>query len=129
MTTVTAPATLRTVPPSLSFVNTLFRVSTRGARFAAYLARRTGGRQGWQAKLVRDSGVKRQTITKYTRQDFDGYPEMGTLALIAQALDVRPFEIIAAIDGDEPVVALDAQAREAVRAEIEAILDERLGPR
>ena len=104
-------------------------MTTRGERLSAYLNSRTGGRHGWQADLVRSSGVKRQTITKWTRSEFDGYPDPEALAAVAQALGVKPWEIVRAMDGDEEPLPIDEATRAALRAEIEAVLDERLGPR
>lgn len=104
-------------------------MSTRGERLSAYLARQTGGRRGWQTALVQQSGVKRQTISKYTSVKFDGYPELDTLSQIAEALKVPLWEIVAAMDGDAPAVPLDQQTVAAIRAVVEEVLDERLGPR
>lgn len=126
MSTLSAPVTLRTVPPSLTVVNTLFRVSTRGERLSAYLLAKTGGRNGWQAALVRKSGVKRQTITKWTREDFDGYPDMAALDQVAGALGVNLSEIVAALNGEPASVTLDEATREAMRAELVVLLPELL---
>ena len=95
----------------------------------AYLLAKTGGRSGWQGELVAKSGVKRQTISKWTKATFDRYPDLETLESIAAALGVRPFEILAAMDGDVAVSLLDPAVRQAMREEMEALLDERLGPR
>lgn len=130
MTTMRALATMRTVPPSQSRVNTLFPVTTRGERLRSYLLAVTGGAPGWQAKLVTDSGVKRQTISKWTNPKFDGYPDMAALAQVAGALNVRPFQLVAILDGDGQVVRVEDQlTRDNLREEIEAALTERLGPR
>jgi len=104
-------------------------MSTRGERLSDYLRLKTGGRRGWQTALVEKSGVKRQTISKWTSPSFDGYPDLETLATVAAALDVKTFEIVAALDGDQAVSPLDPAVRSALRDEIEAALDERLGPR
>lgn len=73
--------------------------------------------------------MKRQTISKYTSPTFDRYPDLDTLATLAVALGVRPFEILAAMDGDVAVSLTDPAVRQAMREEMEALLDERLGPR
>lgn len=105
-------------------------MTTRGERLRSFLLTRTGGAPGWQTALVAKSGVKRQTISKWTNPKFDAYPDMATLELVADALSVRPFEILAAIDGDGPVVRVQDQVtRDELQAAIEAALDERLGPR
>lgn len=95
-------------------------MTTRGERLRRYLAEKTGGRRGWQAELVERSGVKRQTITKWTHPEFDRYPDLEALAQVAAALDVTTAEIVAAMDGDAPVVALDDRLRTMIREEIEA---------
>jgi transcriptional regulator with XRE-family HTH domain len=74
----------------------------------AYLLAKTGGQSGWQAALVARSGVKRQTISKWTSPTFDGYPDPDALAAVAKALEVRPYEIIAALDGDGPLLDLSS---------------------
>lgn len=103
-------------------------MTTRGERLRSYLMDRTGGRHGWQADLVRRSGVKRQTITKWTTPTFDGYPDLETLSVVAAALGVRTWEVVAALDGDADAT-LDEQTRELVRSEVEAAVSARLGPR
>jgi len=92
-----------------------------------YLARRTGGRRGWQKALVERSGVQRQTLTKWTNPDFDGYPDMDALAAVASALGVRPWEVVAALDGDA-AVPVDDELRMAIAMEVDRAVDERLGP-
>lgn len=91
----------------------------------AYLLTRTGGYSGWQRDLVERSGVKRQTISKWTNPAFDGYPDPDALAEVARALDVRPFEIVAAIDGDVAVSVSDPRTKEAMRDLLEELLAER----
>lgn len=104
-------------------------MTTRGDRLRSYLLAKTGGRSGWQAELVKRSGVKRQTISKWTNPSFDRYPDLETLAVIAGALGVPTFEIIAAMDGEVAVALSDPRARAAMREEMEKLLDDRLGPR
>lgn len=129
MSTLSYLPTPRTVPLRATVVNTLVPMTTRGERLNAYLQATTGGRRGWQAKLVRESGVKRQTITKWTREDFDGYPDPETLAVVADALGVRPWEIVAAADGDQAVSLTDPGTKEAMRGILEELLAERDAPR
>lgn len=104
-------------------------MTTRGERLRSYLLTKTGGASGWQKQLVIASGVKRQTISKWTSATFDGYPDLGTLAIIAKSLGVPTFEVIAAMDGEVAVSLSDPRARAAMREEMEALLDQRLGPR
>lgn len=93
-----------------------------------FLVEQTGGRRGWQADLVARSGVKRQTITKWTNPKFDGYPDMAALAQVAEALNVRPYEVVAYLDGDGPVGSLEMIESRALEL-MDRALDERLGPR
>lgn len=103
-------------------------MTTRGDRLRAYLLSKTGGRSGWQRDLVRASGVKRQTISKWTAATFDGYPDPEALAAVAAALGVRPFEVVAAIDGDVALSLEDPRVEETLRRLIDGVLDERLVP-
>lgn len=89
-------------------------MTTRGERLRSYLLLKTGGVPGWQAALVEKSGVKRQTISKWTNPKFDRYPDLETLAAIAEALEVGTYEIIAAMDGRGPVLDLSSAAAESV---------------
>lgn len=100
-------------------------MTTRGDRMRAYLLSRTGGYSGWQRDLVEKAGVKRQTISKWTNPDFDGYPDPDALAEVAAALDVRPFEIVAAIDGDVALSLTDPRTKVALRDLLEELLAER----
>lgn len=89
-------------------------MTTRGERLRAYLLQQTGGAPGWQKALVEASGVKRQTISKWTAPTYDGYPDPDALAQVATALGVKPFQIWAAIDGDGPVLDLASRDAEAM---------------
>jgi transcriptional regulator with XRE-family HTH domain len=91
-------------------------MTTRGDRLRSYLLAKTGGSTGWQGRLVEKSGVKRQTISKWTSPTFDRYPDLETLAVIAAALEVPTFEIIAAMDGQTAVAMDDPRARDAIRS-------------
>lgn len=104
-------------------------MTTRGERLQRYLAEKTGGRRGWQSALVEMSGVKRQTITKWTNPKFDGYPDLQALAQVAAALGVTTAEIVAVLDGDGPLVALDDRLRAMIREEIEAYGEGREPPK
>lgn len=100
-------------------------MTTRGERLRAYLLAKTGGASGWQARLVEESGVKRQTISKWTSPTFDRYPDLEALADVARALNVGTFEIVAAMDGAQ-AVDLSADRTRAILAEVvEAALDAR----
>lgn len=66
------------------------------------------------------SGVKRQTITKWTHPEFDRYPDLEALAQVATALGVPTAEIVAAMDGEGPLVVFDDRMRAMIREEIAA---------
>lgn len=88
-------------------------MTTRGDRLRAYLLSRDG-RPGWQKRLVEKSSVKRQTISKYTKPDFDRYPDLDTLAQLAVGLEVPLYELIAAMDGAGPLLDLASAEAEAM---------------
>lgn len=107
----------RTVPLCLTLVNTVLPVETRGGRLRQFLLERTGGQHGWVNKLAGRSGVKRQTLSAWMGDRTE--PDLASLYAVAEALGVRPFELIAAMDGDGPVVRYDDQLRAVIREEIE----------
>lgn len=92
-----------------------------------YLLSQTGGEHGWVNELAERSGVKRQTLS--AAMGDRGTPDLRTIDAIAEALGVRPFEILAAMDGDVALPLADPRVRQAMREEMDALLDERLGPR
>jgi transcriptional regulator with XRE-family HTH domain len=107
-------------------VNTL-RTVDDGERLRLYIdarwKRRDGGMRGFAKRL----GVAPDTLYGYFRGD---HPvDLAMLARIADVLEVKRYEVVAALDGASPAVPLGDEMREALRAEIEAVLDERLGPR
>jgi transcriptional regulator with XRE-family HTH domain len=104
-------------------------MTTRGDRLRSYLFTKTGGKVGWQGDLVEKSGVKRQTISKYTASQYDAYPDLGTLSQLAKGLGVQTFEIVAAMDGDPALNVLDPRVEEALVRLIDRLLDERQVPR
>lgn len=100
-------------------------MTTRGERLRSYLLAKTGGGPGWQKRLVETSGVKRQTISKYTSPTFDRYPDLETLAQLAAGLEAPLFELIAAMDGQPAVSLGDPRVKEMLRPLLEELLDER----
>lgn len=100
-------------------------MTTRGERLRGYLLAKTGGSPGWQKRLVERSGVKRQTISKWTSPDFDRYPDLETLAEIAEALDAPLFEVIAAMEGKSAVDPTDPRSKDVMRGLLEELLEER----
>jgi len=77
--------------------------------------------------FCREAGMTPETLYSWFRGETS--PSFDNLGAIAGALEVRRFQLVAAIDGEAPVIALDPQTRDAVRSEIEEALDARLGPR
>lgn len=55
-------------------------------------------------------------------------PSWENLEAIATTLEVKRFQLVAAMDGEAPVVRLDQATREALRSEIRTVLAED-GPR
>lgn len=102
-------------------------METRGVRLRRYLMQRTGGAHGWVNDLSARSGVKRQTLSAWMGDR--ARPDLESLDALASVLGVRPYEVVAVMDGDEPVVRIDEDLRAQLREELEALLDERLGPR
>lgn len=102
-------------------------METRGTRLRTYLLTRTGGAHGWVNELASKSGVKRQTLSAWMGDRTQ--PDLASLEAIARVLGVRTFEIVAAMDGDVAVSLADPRVLDALRSEIEAALDARLGPR
>jgi transcriptional regulator with XRE-family HTH domain len=119
--------TRRTVPLGLTVVNTVMPMETRGSRLRAYLLTKTGGAHGWVNELASRSGVKRQTLSAWMGDR--SQPDLASLEAIGGVLGVRTFEIVAAMDGDVAVAVTDPRVREAIREEMESLLDERLGHR
>lgn len=102
-------------------------METRGDRLRRYLIAKTGGRHGWVNALSEASGVKRQTLSSAMGDRSN--PDLATITAIAEAVGVRPFEVLAAMDGDVAVSLTDPRAQEAIQAAVEAAVAERLGPR
>lgn len=116
-----------TVPLRLSVVNTLFPVESRGTRLRKFLLAQTGGAHGWVNSLAAESGVKRQSLSAWMGDRAE--PDLASIREVARVLRVRPFQIVAAMDGDPAVNIGDPAVRAAIREEIEQALDERLGRR
>lgn len=114
-----------TVPPSLSLVNSVLPVETRGVRLRRYLLARTGGRHGWVNELADATGIKRQTLSAWMGNR--AVPDLASLDAIAQALEVKTFEIVAAMDGEQAISLIDPTTRETMRTMLEELLDERDG--
>lgn len=118
---------VRTVPLRLSLVNTVLPMEGRGDRLRRFLIDKTGGRHGWVNALEEASGVRRQTLS--AAMGARSNPDLATITAIADAIGVRPFELLAAMDGDVAVSLADPRAQEAIREAVEAEVSARLGPR
>lgn len=112
-----ARLTERTVPIRVTVVNTVLPVETRG----------TGGKHGWVTGLAKKSGVKRQTLSAWMGDRAE--PDLESLRAVAEAIDVRLFELVAAMDGEGPVVRFDDALRAMIREEVQAYGQAGRGPR
>jgi transcriptional regulator with XRE-family HTH domain len=112
----------RTVPLRITVVNTVLPVESRGARLRQFLFERTGGQHGWVNALAAKSGVKRQTLSAWMGDRAE--PDLESLRAVAEAIDVRLFELVAAMDGEGPVVRFDDALRAMIREEIERYGDQ-----
>jgi transcriptional regulator with XRE-family HTH domain len=120
----------RTVRSSLTVVNTVVPVDAEGAdspgeRLRSYIDARWGRRKGGIRGLAAKLNVSAETMYEWFRGERE--PNLDHLTRMAEALGVKRSEILAAMDGEAPVVALDDATRRAIREEIEAVLDERRG--
>lgn len=116
-----------TVPIVVPLVNTFLPVESRGARLRQFLLDKTGGNHGWVNALAAKSGVKRQTLSAWMGDRTS--PDLDSLDAVATALGVRLFELVAAMDGDGPVVRFDDQLRTMIREEFERYRGDQEPPR
>ena len=100
---------------------------TPGTRLRAYIDARWTRRQGGILALAGLLNVATETMYEWFRDDRQ--PNLDHLARLSRALGVKRWEIVAAMDGEATVAPIDEATRAMLRAEIEAVLDERLGPR
>ena len=118
----------RTVRPYLTLVNRVVTMrAEEGERLRGYVEAHWNRRKGGVRGLCRKLNASPETIYSWYRGETE--PNLGSLEALATALEVRRWEIVAAMDGDLVLAAADERTRQALRAEIEAVLDERLGPR
>lgn len=112
----------QTLRPTALGVNTFGTHMTpeQGARLRAFLEHATGGRHGWVTDLATAAHVRRQTV--YDWFSGKGAPSLESLDAIATALDVKRYEIVAAMDGDAPVMELDSRMKEYVTQELERLI-------
>lgn len=103
---------------------------TSGSRLRAYVDshwdRKRGGIRGLAAAL----NTTAETMYEWFRGERE--PSLAHLRAMADAFGVTRSEIVAAMDGDEPVLRLDEETLTALDARFEArmqaALDARLGP-
>jgi transcriptional regulator with XRE-family HTH domain len=88
----------------------------------AFVRSRWGRNRGGIRGLARESHVSAETI--YRLFNGEGQPDLATLTQLAEALGVKRHELLAAMDGEGPVVALDEQTKAAVRQELAELLPE-----
>ena len=100
-------------------------METRGGRLRRFLLRETGGATGWVNALADSAGVKRQSLSAWMGYRAD--PDLASIYAIAKALGVRPFQVLAAMDGDGDVAPLTLIEERALQL-VDRALDARLGP-
>lgn len=83
-------------------VNTLVTVSEQ-SDFERFVRARWGRDRGGIRGLARETGISAETLYRWFRGD---EPELGSLRPLAEALKVRRFQLVAAFDGDGPVLPL-----------------------
>ena len=121
-----------TVPTRLTLVNSVGPVDTEnhdapGQRLRAFIDQRWGRKQGGIRGLARELNTSTETIYEWFRGERE--PNLDHVARLSKALGVGRYEIVAAMDGEGPVVKVDTQLRDLIRDEVEAVLDERQGGR
>lgn len=72
--------------------------------------------------FTREVGMTPETLYSWFRGDTS--PSWENLGAIAAGLEVKRFQLVAAMDGEAPVVRLDQATREALRLEIRSVLAE-----
>lgn len=113
----------RTVPARLTLVNSLSTVrAEEGDRLRAYIEARWPRSKGGIRGFSRKAGPTPETLYSWFRGETS--PSWENLEAIATTLGVKRFQLVAAMDGDAPVVRLDAATREALRLEIRSVLAE-----
>jgi len=124
----------RTVLPYLTVVNRVVTVNTEipdtpGTRLRAYIDGRWSRGKGGILGLSKLLNTSTETMYEWFRDDRE--PGLDHLTRLAEVLNegATRSEILAVMDGEASPVRLDGPTRAALRAEIEAVLDERLGPR
>jgi transcriptional regulator with XRE-family HTH domain len=100
---------------------------TEGRRLEQFVRSRWGRKEGG----IRGLAVAVETSADTIYHWFSGQnpPDVYQLGKLARALDVRRWQIVAAMDGDEEIVPLDERTRRAIREEVQAAVAEAQGQR
>lgn len=93
---------------------------TAGDRLRAFVDARWSRQQGGIRKLASTIGTTAETMYEWFRNERE--PSLAHLRELGAALGVSRSRIVAAMDGEVPVLELDALTREAVREEVRATL-------
>ena len=117
----------RTVRPGLTLVNSLVPLMDEksGRRLERYIRARWGRKQGGIRGLAKAIGGTAETIYSWFRGETEPY--LGTLREVAAALGVRPYQILAAMDGDGPAAAIDPELERLVEERVRAEVERQLG--
>jgi transcriptional regulator with XRE-family HTH domain len=101
---------------------------TPGSRLRAYIDDRWPRNKRGILGLAKVLNTSTETMYEWFRDDRE--PSLDHLTRLAEALNegATRSEILAVMDGEASAVRLDGPTRTAIRAEVEAALDERLGP-
>lgn len=94
--------------------------TTPGARLRAYIDARWSRKEGGIRGLSSQIGTTAETMYEWFRDERE--PSLGYLRELADKLGVTRSQIVAAMDGEAPVLGLDPLTREAVREEVRATL-------
>jgi transcriptional regulator with XRE-family HTH domain len=132
MAVISAQLSRRTVPRSLTLVNTLVPVSTEpqdtpGQRLREFIDARWTRKQGGIRGLAKKLTVSTETVYEWFRDERP--PSLDHLARLAEALGTTRVAILAAMDGDVPYLPLNDATERLMRRVAEQVLDERLGRR
>lgn len=87
-------------------------------RLEPYVRARWTRHQGGVTGLAAATGLTRETLYSWFRGETE--PSLANLRTLAAALGVRPWELVAALDGDEAEPAED-RVRAIVREELERL--------
>lgn len=100
--------------------------AAQGDRLRGYIDSRWSRKDGGIRGFCKAVGITPETVYSWFRGETS--PSWENLGAIADVLEVRRFQLVAAIDGDAPVVRLDPLARLAIAAEVRRVLDEQREP-